>query len=63
MKKYYFDELGLDQDFFMGEEEEWEDELLGVLKTQLEYDGIEDYDGIEIIEVDLDEEFVSFNLY
>lgn len=61
MKKYYFDELGLDLDFFA--EDDYEDELLDVIKTQLDFDGIEDYDGIEIIEVDFDEEFVSFNLY
>lgn len=62
MEKFYFDELDIDDTFFDRDEEEWEDELLDIIRLELQYRE-EDFDGIEIDEVNKDEGYVWVTIY
>ena len=62
MEKFYFDELDIDDTFFDRDEEEWEDELLDIIRLELQYRE-EDFDGLEIDEVNRDEGYVWVTLY
>ena len=62
MEKFYFDELDIDDTFFDRDEEEWEDELLDIIRLELQYRE-EDFDGLEIDEVTRDEGYVWVTLY
>lgn len=62
MKKFYFDELDIDDTFFDRDEEEWEDELLDIIRMKLQFDE-EEFDGVDIEEVDRDGECVWVTIY
>lgn len=62
MEKFSFDELDIDDTFFDRDEEEWEDELLDIIRLELQYRE-EDFDGLEIDEVNRDEGYVWVTLY
>lgn len=62
MEKFYFDELDIDDTFFDRDEEEWEDELLDIIRMELQYRE-EDFDGLEIDEVNRDEGYVWVTIY
>ena len=62
MEKFYFDELDIDDTFFDRDEEEWEDELLDIIRMGLQYRE-EDFDGLEIDEVNRDEGYVWVTIY
>ena len=62
MEKFYFDELDIDDTFFDRDEEEWEDELLDIIRMELQYRE-EDFDGLEIDEVSRDEGYVWVTIY
>lgn len=62
MEKFYFDELDIDDTFFDRDEEEWEDELLDIIRLELQYRE-EDFDGLEIDEVNKDEGYVWVTIY
>ena len=62
MEKFSFDELDIDDTFFDRDEEEWEDELLDIIRMELQYRE-EDFDGLEIDEVNRDEEYVWVTIY
>ena len=62
MEKFYFDELDIDDTFFDRDEEEWEDELLDIIRLELQYRE-EDFDGLEIEEVNRDEGYVWVTIY
>ena len=62
MEKFYFDELDIDDTFFDRDEEEWEDELLDIIRLELQYRE-EDFDGLEIDEVSRDERYVWVTIY
>lgn len=62
MEKFYFDELDIDDTFFDRDEEEWEDELLDIIRLELQYRE-EDFDGLEIDEVNRDEGYVWVTIY
>ena len=62
MEKFYFDELNIDDTFFDRDEEEWEDELLDIIRMELQYRE-EDFDGLEIDEVNRDEGYVWVTIY
>lgn len=62
MEKFSFDELDIDDTFFDRDEEEWEDELLDIIRMELQYRG-EDFDGLEIDEVNRDEGYVWVTIY
>ena len=62
MEKFYFDELDIDDTFFDRDEEEWEDELLDIIRMELQYRE-EEFDGLEIDEVNRDEGYVWVTLY
>ena len=62
MEKFSFDELDIDDTFFDRDEEEWEDELLDIIRMELQYRE-EDFDGIEIDEVNRDEGDVWVTIY
>ena len=62
MEKVSFDELDIDDTFFDRDEEEWEDELLDIIRMELQYRE-EDFDGIEIDEVNRDEGYVWVTIY
>lgn len=62
MEKFSFDELDIDDTFFDRDEEEWEDELLDIIRMELQYRE-EDFDGIEIDEVNRDEGYVWVTIY
>lgn len=63
MEKFSFDELDIDDTFFdRDEEEEWEDELLDIIRMELQYRE-EDFDGLEIDEVNRDEGYVWVTIY
>ena len=62
MEKFYFDELDIDDTFFDRDEEEWEDELLDIIRLELQYRE-EDFDGLEIDEVNRDEGYVGVTIY
>lgn len=62
MKKFYFDELDIDDTFFDRDEEEWEDELLDIIRMKLQFDE-EEFDGVDIEEVDRDDECVWVTIY
>ena len=57
MEKFYFDELDIDDTFFDRDEEEWEDELLDIIRMELQYRE-EDFDCLDIDEVNRDEGYV-----
>lgn len=62
MKKFYFDELDIDDTFFDRDEEEWEDELLDIIRMKLQFDE-EEFDVVDIEEVDRDDECVWVTIY
>lgn len=62
MEKFSFDELDIDDTFFDRDEEEWEDELLDIIRMELQYRE-EEFDGLEIEEVNRDEGYVWVTLY
>ena len=62
MEKFYFDELDIDDTFFDRDEEEWEDELLDIIRLELQYRE-EDFNGLEIDEVNRDEGYVWVTIY
>ena len=62
MEKFSFDELDIDDTFFDRDEEEWEDELLDIIRLELQYRE-EDFDGLEIEEVNRDEGYVWVTIY
>ena len=62
MEKFSFAELDIDDTFFDRDEEEWEDELLDIIRMELQYRE-EDFDGLEIEEVNRDEGYVWVTLY
>ena len=62
MEKFYFDELDIDDTFFDRDEEEWEDELLDIIRLELQYRE-EDFGGLEIDEVNRDEGYVWVTIY
>ena len=62
MEKFSFDELDIDDTFFDRDEEEWEDELLDIIRMELQYRE-EDFDGLEIEEVNRDEGYVWVTIY
>ena len=62
MEKFYFDELDIDDTFFDRDEEEWEDELLDIIRMELQYRE-EEFDGLEIDEVNRDEGYVWVTIY
>lgn len=62
MEKFSFDELDIDDTFFDRDEEEWEDELLDIIRMELQYRE-EDFDGLEIDEVNRDEGYVWVTIY
>ena len=62
MEKFYFDERDIDDTFFDRDEEEWEDELLDIIRLELQYRE-EDFDGLEIDEVNRDEGYVWVTIY
>ena len=62
MEKFYFDELDIDDTFFDRDEEEWEDELRDIIRLELQYRE-EDFDGLEIDEVNRDEGYVWVTIY
>ena len=62
MEKFYFDELDIDDTFFDRDDEEWEDELLDIIRMELQYRE-EDFDGLEIDEVNRDEGYVWVTIY
>lgn len=62
MEKFSFDELDIDDAFFDRDEEEWEDELLDIIRMELQYRE-EEFDGLEIEEVNRDEGYVWVTLY
>lgn len=62
MEKFSFDELDIDDTFFDRDEEEWEDELLDIIRLELQYRE-EDFDGLEIDEVNRDEGYVWVTIY
>lgn len=62
MEKFYFDELDIDDTFFDRDEEEWEDELLDIIRMELKYRE-EDFDGLEIDEVNRDDGYVWVTIY
>ena len=62
MEKFSFDELDIDDTFFDRDEEEWEDELLDIIRLELQYRE-EDFDGLEIDEVNRDEGYVWVTVY
>ncbi len=62
MEKFSFDELDIDDTFFDRDEEEWEDELLDIIRMELQYRE-EEFDGLEIEEVNRDEGYVWVTIY
>ena len=62
MEKFSFDELDIADTFFDRDEEEWEDELLDIIRMELQYRE-EDFDGLEIDEVNRDEGYVWVTIY
>lgn len=62
MEKFSFAELDIDDTFFDRDEEEWEDELLDIIRLELQYRE-EDFDGLEIDEVNRDEGYVWVTIY
>ena len=62
MEKFSFDDLDIDDTFFDRDEEEWEDELLDIIRLELQYRE-EDFDGLEIDEVNRDEGYVWVTIY
>lgn len=62
MEKFSFDELDIDDTFFDRDEEEWEDELLDIIRMELQYRE-EDFDGLEIDEVNRDEGYIWVTIY
>lgn len=62
MEKFSFAELDIDDAFFDRDEEEWEDELLDIIRMELQYRE-EEFDGLEIEEVNRDEGYVWVTLY
>ena len=62
MEKFYFDELDIDDTFFDRDEEEWEDELLDIIRLELQYRE-EDFEGLEIDEVNKDELYAWVKIY
>ena len=62
MEKFSFDELDIDDTFFDRDEAEWEDELLDIIRLELQYRE-EDFDGLEIDEVNRDEGYVWVTIY
>lgn len=62
MEKFSFDELDIDDTFFDRDEEEWEDELLDIIRMELQYRE-EEFDGLEIDEVNRDEGYVWVTIY
>lgn len=62
MEKFSFAELDIDDTFFDRDEEEWEDELLDIIRMELQYRE-EEFDGLEIEEVNRDEGYVWVTLY
>ena len=62
MEKFSFDELDIDDTFFDRDEEEWEDELLDIIRLELQYRE-EDFGGLEIDEVNRDEGYVWVTIY
>lgn len=62
MEKFSFDELDIDDTFFDRDEEEWQDELLDIIRMELQYRE-EEFDGLEIEEVNRDEGYVWVTIY
>lgn len=62
MEKFSFAELDIDDTFFDRDKEEWEDELLDIIRMELQYRE-EEFDGLEIEEVNRDEGYVWVTLY